>query len=80
MFCQVCLQTLAADDGNNHTGLAAIENANTIEEHRSKIVRNRVFNCHLLPHTGDKWQSKTLFLSIFDLRLWIVDSVFDCPV
>ena len=28
--------------------------------------------------TGDKWQSKTLFLSIFDLRLSIVDSVFDC--
>ena len=28
-------------------------------------------------HTGDKWQSKTLFLSIFDLRLSIVDSVFD---
>ena len=28
-------------------------------------------------HTGDKWQSKTLFLSIFDSRLSIVDSVFD---
>ena len=30
-----------------HTGKAAIENANTIEERRSKIVRNRVFDCHL---------------------------------
>ena len=29
-------------------------------------------------HTGDKWQSKTLFLSIFDPHLFIVDSVFDC--
>ena len=29
-------------------------------------------------HTGDKWQSKTLFLSIFDPRLSIVDSIFDC--
>ena len=29
-------------------------------------------------HTDDKWQSKTLFLSIFDLRSSIVDSVFDC--
>ena len=31
--------------------------------------------CH---HPGDKWQSKTLFLSIFDQRLSIVDSGFDC--
>ena len=31
--------------------------------------------CH---HTGDKWQSKTLFLSIFDPRSSIADSVFDC--
>ena len=29
-------------------------------------------------HTGDKWQLKTLFLSIFDLCSSIVDSVFDC--
>ena len=29
-------------------------------------------------HTGDKWQSKTLFLSIFDQCSSIVDSVFDC--
>ena len=29
-------------------------------------------------HTDDKWQSKTLFLSIFDPRSSIVDSVFDC--
>ena len=39
-----------------------------------KIDRNGVFNCHLSPvwrqmaNTGDKWQSKTLFLTIFDLR------------
>ena len=30
--------------------LAAIENANTIEERISKIVRNKVFDCHLSPH------------------------------
>ena len=29
-------------------------------------------------HTGNKWQSKTLFLSIFDPRSSILDSVFDC--
>ena len=28
--------------------------------------------------TGDKWQSKTLKLLIFDLRSTIVKSVFDC--
>ena len=28
--------------------------------------------------TCDKWQSKTLFLAIFDLPLSIVKSVFDC--
>ena len=28
--------------------------------------------------TGDKWQSKTLFLLIFDLHSLIVDSIFDC--
>ena len=26
----------------------------------------------------DKWQSKTLFLAIFDPRSWIVKSVYDC--
>ena len=31
--------------------------------------------CH---PTGDIWQSKTLFLAIFDLCLSIVKSVFDC--
>ena len=40
-----------------------------------KIVRSRVFDFH---PTGDKWQSKTLFLAIFDLRSSIVLSVFDC--
>ena len=32
-----------------HTGKAAIENINTIEEHRWKIVRKRVFDWHLSP-------------------------------
>ena len=56
----------------------AIENDNAIEEHRSKIVRNRVLIA-ICRHTGDKWQSKTLFLSIFDPRLLINDSVFRLP-
>ena len=31
--------------------------------------------CH---QSGDKWQSKTLFLAIFDPRSSTVKSVFDC--
>ena len=37
-----------------------------------------VFSIAICHHTGDKWQSKTLFLSIFDARSLIVDNVFDC--
>ena len=43
----------------------------TIGEHGSKIDRNSVFDCHLSP-VSDKWQSKTLFLLIFDLSSSIV--------
>ena len=50
---------------------------NTIDERRSKIVRNRVFGRHI-SSTGDKGQSKTLLLAIFDPRSSIVKSVFDC--
>ena len=31
-----------------------------------------VFSIPICRHTGDKWESKTLFLLIFDLRSWIV--------
>ena len=37
-----------------------------------------MFSIAICHHTGDKWQSKTLFISIFDLRSSIVDDVFDC--
>ena len=36
------------------------------------------FSIAICRHTGDKWQSKTMFLSIFDTGSSIVDSVFDC--
>ena len=42
----------------------------TIDQPESKIPRNSVFNCH------DKWQTKALFLTIFDLHL-IVNKVFN---
>ena len=36
------------------------------------------FSIAICRPTGDKWQSKTLFLSIFCQRPSIVKSVFDC--
>ena len=44
-----------------------MENVNTIDKRRSKIVRNRVFDCHLLPND-------------FDPHLLIVKSVFGRPL
>ena len=37
-----------------------------------------VFLIAICRPTGDKWQSKTLFLLIFDPRSSIVDTIFDC--
>ena len=37
-----------------------------------------VFLIAICRPTGNKWQSKILFLSIFDQRSSIVDYVFDC--
>ena len=48
-----------------------MQNVITIDEHRSKIIINRVFE------SGDKWQLKTKFLAIFDPGSSIVKSVFD---
>ena len=56
----------------------AIENANTIEERRSKIDRNSVFDCHLSPHWRQMAIKNTIFISFFDPRSSIVDSIFDC--
>ena len=36
------------------------------------------FSIAICRHTGNKWQSKTRFLSIFDPPSSIVYSVFDC--
>ena len=55
-----------------HTGYAAIENVSTIDERRSKIVRNRVLDscCRLAIEN---------IVSIgFDPRSSIVKSVLDC--
>ena len=49
----------------------------TIDERGSKIDRNS-FSIAICRQCGDKWQSKTLFLTIFDLRSSIVLAFFDC--
>ena len=36
-----------------------------------------VFSIAICRHTGDKWESKTLFLSVFDPRSSIIDNVFN---
>ena len=55
--------------GTLHTGQAAIENARTCSnrQHGSKSLEI-VFSIANRRQSGDKWQSKILFLTIFDLR------------
>ena len=47
---------------NTHFRYTAIKNVNTIDERRSKIVRNRDFDCRLSPHC----------------KLFLVALVLDC--
>ena len=51
--------------------------ANTIEERRSKLFINRVFDCHLLPYWRQLPIENTVFIDFY-LRSSIVDSIFDC--
>ena len=46
----------------------AIKNIYTIDEHRSELVRIRVFDCHLSPD----WRSKTPFLVILIHPSWLL--------
>ena len=43
-----------------------------------KSLETELFLIAICRQCGDKWQLKTLFLTIFDLRLLIVDSFFYC--
>ena len=43
-----------------------------------KSIETKVFSIVICRPTGNKWQSKTLLLSIFDPRSSIVVYVFDC--
>ena len=55
----------------------AIEYTYIIGERRPKYLEPEFSIANRGPN-GDKWQFKTLFLSVFDPRLSIVKSVFDC--
>ena len=59
-----------------HTGYAAIENVNTIDNVDKKSIETQ-FSIAICYPTGDKWQLKTLFLASFDLCSSTVRSVFD---
>ena len=61
--------------GSHRVG--GIENVNTIDERRKKIVRNRVYDCHLSPDWRQMTIENTVY-SDFDSRSSIVQSVFDC--
>ena len=54
-----------------YIGLAAIEYTYIIGERRSKYLEPE-FPIAFRGPNGDKWQLKTLFLSVFDPRLSIV--------
>ena len=56
---------------HSHTGLAAIEYTCIIGERRSKYLEPEFPIANRGPN-GDKWQLKTLLLSVFDPRLSIV--------
>ena len=45
-----------SDEALSHTGEAAIKNVNTIDECRSKTVRNIVFDCRWSPD----WRQMTI--------------------
>ena len=55
----------------NHTGCAVIENAKVSMNVDQKSIET-VFSIVICRQSGDKWQSKTLFVASFDLRLSIV--------
>ena len=65
---------------HEHTGQAAIENVNTIDERRSKLVRNRVFDCHLSP-VWRQMAIKSTVSSDFLIRVRrLIKRVFDCSL
>ena len=50
----------------------------TIDKHGSKIVYNSIFDYHLSP-SGDKLQSQSVFLTIFNLPSSIVITLLIAP-
>ena len=57
----------------------AIENANTIDERRSKIVRNIVFDCHLSTDWRQMAIKNTVYID-FDPLSMNVKRGFDCCI
>ena len=53
-------------------------NTSDMRQSKTLILSTNVDQTSLETETGDKWQSKTLLLEIFESRSSIVKSVFDC--
>ena len=60
--------------------IGAIENINTIDDYRPKIVRIIVFFYYHHSSNRRHFAIKTLFLASFDPRSSMVKSVFDCSL
>ena len=65
MLSPFFLNILITPDRKRSKPLLTIENAD-------KKLQEKVFLIAICRRTGDKWQSQTLFLTIFDLHLLIV--------
>ena len=70
-FCCFCRTPFTHRVGGNRKTPILSRNVGQKSEETVFVIAN----CR---PTGDKWQSKTLFLSIFRPRSSIVDYVFDC--
>ena len=69
----------SGNDGKNKITLGRRQSKTKIlSRNVDKKSLETEFSIAICRHCGNKWQSKTLFLSIFDPRLSIVDSTFDC--
>ena len=58
--------------------VGGIENVQNISTNVDQKSLETEFSIAICRPTGDKWQSKTLFLANFDPRSSIAKSVFDC--
>ena len=75
MYCTQCFWDVKRNKITHAHWIGGNQKRNTIDKRRSKIFRNRVFDCHLLPN----WQQMAIKYTVSsDPGLSIVKSIFDC--